>query len=225
MNVISDWHLSLGVDDILRGQGVDPEIVRNSKPRFVAAAKRALVEGISLLHPVAVVNKVKVLEHKHERILLDFNMKLTGPLVTRHLSGAQCVVASACTIGPELEKSVSQFLGEDPLQALALDGLANAAVEILAQQVCAFIGEQSRADGQQASTPLSPGNPEWPFEEGQLQIFALLNPSQAGITLTSGGMMLPKKSISFIVGLGPEMSQAGMCEVCSLKETCRYQHA
>jgi hypothetical protein len=77
----------------------------------------------------------------------------------------------------------------------------------------------------QASKPLSPGSLEWPVEVGQPEIFALLDPSLAGISLTSGGMMLPKKSMSFIVGLGMEMSQTGMCEVCSLKTTCRYGHA
>jgi hypothetical protein len=102
-----------------------------------------------------------------------------------------------------------------------LDGLGNAVVELLAQQVCVNIAVQ---ECMQASTPLSPGNPEWPVEVGQPQIFSLLDPARAGISLTSGGMMLPKKSISFIVGLGLEMSQANLCEVCSLKETCRYQH-
>ena len=63
------------------------------------------------------------------------------------------------------------------------------------------------------------------MELGQPQIFALVDPSKAGVKLTSGGMMIPKKSVSFVVGLGPEMSQANMCSVCSLKETCRYQNA
>jgi hypothetical protein len=225
MNAINDWHLSLNVDDILHGQGMEPEVVRKSKPLLRLVAERAIMEGSSLIHPVALTSAVPIIEHRHDRILLGNGAELTGPLITRHLGGAHRLVAAVCTIGLELEQVVTHLLGEDPLYALALDGLGNAAVEILTQQVCASIAEQVQAEGLQASTPISPGSPEWPVEVGQPQIFALLDPSQAGISLTSGGMMLPKKSISFIVGLGLEMSQVVMCEFCQLKATCRYSHA
>jgi hypothetical protein len=225
MEYFNEFQLSFTVDDILRGQGGDPQVIRERKPMLIQAAERAHQYGLSLLHPVALIHKVIVHSHLHERILLEGGGSLTGPLVTAHLAGAQYVVAVVCTIGSELEKTVFHLFNEDPLYALAMDGLGNASVEILAQQICANIAEQVQVKGMQASTPLSPGNPDWPVEVGQPQIFSLLDPTRAGITLTSGGMMLPKKSMSFIVGLGLEMSQANLCEVCSLKETCRYQHA
>jgi hypothetical protein len=222
---ITDIQLSLSIDDILRGQGVDPEVIHKSKPLLNLASERALAEGTSLLRPIALTCESLVHEHRHERIFMEGNVTLTGPLVTRHLSGSLRVVAVICTIGPELEEAVSKLLAEDPLYALALDGLGNAAVEQMAQKVCSGIADLVQAEGLQASTPLSPGNPEWPVEIGQAQIFGMFDPSQAGIRLTSGGMMIPKKSMSFVVGLGPEMSQANMCEVCSLNGTCRYGHA
>lgn len=225
MSVATDYQISLNLDDILRGQGGDPQLIRQRKPVLVLAAERAHKEGLSLIHPVGLTRELVVQAHRHERILLDNGSSLTGPLVADHLTGSQRVTAVVCTIGPKLEEAVSHWFGEDPLLALALDGMGNAAVESLAQQICADIAKQVLAEGLQASTPLSPGSPEWPVEVGQPEIFALLDPPQAGISLTSGGMMLPKKSMSFIVGLGMEMSQTGMCEVCTLKETCRYGHA
>jgi hypothetical protein len=38
-------------------------------------------------------------------------------------------------------------------------------------------------------------------------------------------MMIPKKSISFVVGIGPDMSRDDFCELCSFNERCRYRHA
>ena len=225
MNLQSNWNLTISTEDILRGQGADPQVVRIKKPGLLKAAERAAANGLSLIHPKAITTEVVVREHRHERILLVDGTVLTGPQVTHQLSGAQRVIAAVCTIGPELEESFAQFFAEDPLYALALDGLGNAAVECLSQQVCTDIAEQSKQEGLQASAPLSPGSPEWPVEVGQPQIFKLLNPSKVGIELTSGGMMIPKKSVSFVVGLGPEMSQTSMCSVCSLKDTCRYQNA
>jgi hypothetical protein len=225
MNIITDIKITLGVEDILRGQGVDPQTVYLGKPTLLSAAKRALTEGQNLLHPVALIQEIEIQGFHHECIILGDGASLTGPLVTRHLAGAQRLVAAVSTIGPELETEVTHLLNVDPLYALALDGLGNAAVETLAQQVCAGIGKKIQAEGLQVSTPLSPGSPDWPVEVGQPQIFALLHPAQAGISLTSGGMMVPKKTISFVVGLGHEMAQSDLCAVCSLKGTCRYGHA
>jgi hypothetical protein len=222
MNLLINWNIVLNEDDILRGQGADPQIVHSRKPSLLRAAERALVEGPGLIHPRTLTAEKEVCEHRHERILMMGGEALTGPLVTKQLSGAQRVVAAVCTIGPELEEATAQLFDQDPLYALALDGLGNAAVENLAQQVCGNIAELVESEGLQASSPLSPGNPAWPVEMGQPQIFRLLEPSKAGVSLTSGGMMIPKKTVSFVVGIGPEMTQSKMCSICSLKETCRY---
>ena len=185
--ILTDFSFTLGADDVLRGEGVDPDIA-------------------------------------HLKRLLEGGKMLTGPLVTRHLAGAQRVAVAICTIGAELEKLSASRMNGNPLLGLALDGLGNAAVEAVAQKVCNHIEQQAQAISLQASTPLSPGALEWPVEIGQPQLFALLDPSEAGVTLTSGGMMIPKKSISFVVGIGTEMAQDNLCAVCSLKGTCRYRH-
>lgn len=217
--------LNISVDDILRGQGADPLVVHARKPLLIAAAERARIGGFNLIHPAALTQEIAVHAHLHDRILLEGGAQMTGTLITHQLGGSQRVVAAVCTIGAELEESVNKLLSKDPLFALALDGLGNAAVESLAQQICMSIGKQAQILGLQTSMPLSPGNREWPVEVGQSQIFALLNPTRTNISLTSGGMMIPKKSVSFVVGIGPEMSQVGICDVCSLKNSCRYRHA
>jgi hypothetical protein len=224
MMITSDWNFSLSTDDILRGQGADPQIVRSSKPKLMVAAQRALAEGIVLIRPIALTREVSISGFRHERILLETGTALTGSLVTQQLGGAQRVVVAVCTIGSDLENAVTYLLGQDPTYALALDGLGNAAMENLAQQVCGRIEARAQSEGWSATTPLSPGNPEWPVDVGHQEIFSLLDPSEAGVMFTSGGMMVPKKSISFIVGIGTDVSQVGTCNVCSLKETCRYRH-
>ena len=225
MELLQDFDLSLNVDDILRGEGADPEVVRTRRPALVKAASAALQEGTSRLHPVAIINRIKVVEHRHERILLQGGDELASPLVAHHLAGAEQVVLAVCTIGPQLEIFASSCMKEDPLLGLALDGLGNASMEILGQQVCGRIGVQAQSLGLTTSSPLSPGEPEWPVDIGQSQIFSLIDPSWAGITLTSGGMMIPRKSISFVVGIGPEMTTTDLCALCSLHERCRYRHA
>lgn len=224
MDLWQEFDLDLVADDILRGQGMDPVAIRNRRPALVASAERALLAGLPVIHPGALVRELAVVAQRHERLLLEGGGRLSGPLISRHLSGAARVAAVLCTLGEELERVAAQAMGKDPLLGLALDGLGNAAVERIGQQVCGRIGERAAQAGLQASTPLSPGVPEWPVEIGQPQIFSLVEAEKAGIRITAGGMMIPKKSISFVTGIGSDMDQTEPCDVCNLKEVCRYRN-
>ena len=224
MDLWQDFELDLDADDVLHGQGMDPAAIRNRRPALVSVSERALAQGTPKIHATTLVREVGVVEQRHERLLLEGGGRLSGPLITRHLSGAARVAAVLCTLGEELEEAAAQVMGQDPLLGLALDGLGNAAIERIGQQACGRIGKRAAAEGLQTSTPLSPGVPEWPVEAGQPQIFTLVEAAQAGIRITPGGMMIPKKSISFVTGIGADMNQTEPCEVCNLKEVCRYRN-
>ena len=224
MEILRDFKLTLGVEDVLRGEGLIPEIISEKKPGLMKAALQALKEGLTSIQPAALIQTVRVIDHRHERIFLEGGKDFSNSLVAHHLAGAEQVTFAVCTIGPELEALVTIKMKDESILGLALDGLGNAAVEAVTQQVCSRIGEEARASGLTASTPLSPGEPEWSVEQGHIDIFSHLDPSLLGITFTSGGMMIPRKSISFVMGVGREMSQTGPCERCSIRERCLHRH-
>jgi hypothetical protein len=45
------------------------------------------------------------------------------------------------------------------------------------------------------------------------------------VTLSPSGLMQPLKSVSLVVGLGQagELSSGRACDVCTMRETCRYK--
>jgi hypothetical protein len=220
----TDFDLTLDADAVLRGQGADPLSPRTKRPGLVKAAGEALVLGLSKIKPVAILQQAQIKGQRHEFLLLENGQNLSGPLVARYLAGAQSIVAVICTIGPELEELASITMSETPLLGLALDGLGNAAVESIGQQVCSRIAGQAESTGLEVSVPLSPGDHEWPVEVGQPQLFSLLDANRAGVRLTTGGMMIPKKTISFVIGIGSQMEQADLCALCSMRERCHYRH-
>jgi hypothetical protein len=222
MTILTDWDLPLTADDVLRGQGADPAVLRARRPLIASAAEEALQRGRPKIRPAVVIEQPRVKELRHTRLLLDGGA-LSGPLVARHLGKAERLAVVVCTVGPELEEEASRLLLEDPALSLGLDGLANAAVDLLAVQVCARLGEQAAEQGLQASTPISPGADEWPVGVGQPELFDLLDASQIGVRLTESCLMLPRKSVSFVVGFGQDVGQGLPCELCSLKDTCRYR--
>jgi len=47
---------------------------------------------------------------------------------------------------------------------------------------------------------------------------------QIGVCVTPTWVMLPRKSLSMVLGIGMRMVEAGKtCDYCTLRETCRYQ--
>jgi len=211
------------VDMVLRTLGAHPELVRRRRSSALGVAEQAIAAGRSLLAPVVVTERFQVREFRHERLRVGHG-HLSGPLVAEHLHAARCVVLAICSIGPALEEAASQCFAEDPALALGLDAFGSAAVDLLGQAMCQMVDERANAEGERTTVPLSPGLVGWPVASGQRQIFALLDAGPAGVRLTDGYMMLPKKSTSMAIGVGANVEHAGdSCDYCSMAATCRYR--
>lgn len=224
MSILRNWELDIDVDAVLRSQGSDPEAVRMRGGALVDLAEKALKEGKAHLDPVVAYRWRTVESLRHERIDLEGDARLTGSLIVQHLGAAEKVVGVLCTIGDSLERRVSQVMGEDPAYGLALDGFGSAAVESLANAVCHHFETQVAEQGHRASIPLSPGMVGWPVEIGQQEIFSMLGDDKAGVRLTPSSMMIPRKSLTLVLGFGPEVGNEGHpCDYCSMGETCQYK--
>jgi hypothetical protein len=223
MALLENWSLDLDADDVLRGQGADPDILRARRPALVGVAERALEAGRPHLRPKVAYRRLVASGLRHERLQLDGGT-LAGPLIAQHLGAAEHVVVMICTVGDAIDAEIARHMDSDPPFAMALDGVGSAAAEALAAQACAGFEEEAAGRGWRASLPLSPGMIGWPVKEGQAQIFALVDGAEAGVHLTEGGMMVPRKSLSLVLGLGSRLEAAGSaCQFCTLHETCRYQ--
>jgi hypothetical protein len=226
MPILHDWNLAITVDHILAGQGADPAAIRTRRPALVEAAEGVLAEGRALLSPVILYRRVPIEGVRHERLALNGGT-LSGPAVARRLAAAQEAVVMIGTIGQEVEVRSATLFADDPATALALDGLGSAAATRLAIEACRFFDAQAAAEDMRATRPVSPGDEGWPVDTGQHELFALLDSAQIGVDLLPSGMMIPRKSFSMVIGLGPEVSreeEGSPCEHCDMRETCQYQH-
>ncbi|MEJ5224245.1 MAG: hypothetical protein WHV44_07295, partial [Anaerolineales bacterium] len=208
-----------------RGQGADPQVIRARRPRLAQLAEHTLRDALPLAAPVAAYQRLGVKKVLHDVVILENGGKLSGPLVARMLAPARAVIAAVCTIGPALETLSLQALESDPPLSLALYGVGSAAVEALSRAVCRHFGEQAAAQGWQSTAPLSPGLEGWPLAAGQAEIFALVpEAAQIGVTLLPSSVMLPRKSVSLVIGLGPGVdAQSTVCDFCAARQACRHR--
>lgn len=224
MSDLPPLELIFDADDVLRAQGGDPAAVRSRNPAFADIAERALAEAVPLLQPRVSYQRLAVERLTHERVALADGNVLSGPLVAQHLASASDVVVLVCTIGPALETRADEVMAGDMLYGLALDGVGSAAAEALAEAACHYFEKQAVDQGWRASVPISPGMVGWPVGEGQQQVFRVLSATDNGVTLTTTGMMVPRKSLSMVIGLGPNVSDSGSaCDYCSMSDRCRYR--
>jgi hypothetical protein len=222
MPVLEGWELTLDVDSVLRGQGADPAAIRSRSPYLVEMAARALEVGRPLLKPHAIYQEFGVEGLRHERLALVSGGTLSGPLIAQHLGPAERVVVLLCTVGSELEEHTAEVMESELVFGLALDGVGSAAVEALANWACRHFEEEAALSGMETTIPLSPGMVGWPVDVGQRQIFGLLG--KTDVTLTEYSTMIPRKSLSMVLGVGIGISSGGRtCDFCSMRETCRYQ--
>jgi hypothetical protein len=225
MPIVRDWDLALDADRVLWGQGANPAAIRARRPKLAAVAGEVIAEGRPLLDPAVLYRRVPVEEVRHERLRLAGGGSLQGPAVGSYLGAACEVILAVCTVGDALSARAAQVFESDPVRGLALDGLASAAAEALAEAACRRFDEMAAAEGLAASMPLNPGMDGWPLLEAQRQVFSLLPAYEIGVTLSPSGLMEPLKSVSLVVGLGRagELSSGRACDVCTMRETCRYK--
>ena len=219
-SIVTDLELSLEVEHVLRGQGIDPA---RARPRIVAAAREALEEAQSLLAPAALYTILPVRDFQHQRVTLDGGEGFEGPLVARALAGAAQVALALCTVGSALDERVAELFAEHPVRALALDGAGIGAVG----RVARLVGERVRVEATTRELRIGmraePGQEGWPIQQ-QRQFFSLVPAQEIGVRLTENCLMLPRKSISFVVGLGPDMRpDAVTCDFCSKRERCHWR--
>lgn len=221
MPVLDSFHPTVTVDQILRWEGADPAAIHRRRPQLAQIAAQSLETGLPLLRPLVLLEEFAIVEIRHQTIRLAGDFVLSGSGLTSALVGAETLLAGIATIGADLEKESDRQMEADPVFGLALDGLANAALDDLLAQVCRRVDGHP---GRYTSALLSPGMDGWPVEEGQSQLFHLLPAAEIGVRLTPSGWMLPRKSCSFVLGISTHpFARTSPCQVCGLKETCRYR--
>jgi len=137
------------------------------------------------------------------------------------------IVVFLTTIGGELETKVRK-LAEDGsvVHAYVLDAVGSIAAEQAASHVETVAAEMARADGLVASRRFSPGYCDWNITQ-QRSLFRLAKADSIGVSLTELGLMLPRKSVSGIIGLGSSGSGVetyNPCLDCTRKDCLGRRH-
>jgi hypothetical protein len=148
------------------------------------------------------------------------NATFKSAVLARLLERCQRAAVFVLTIGEYLEELVA-YLSEKGLvlQATVLDAVGSGAAETLAAEIQAEIQRNAARRGLVISRRFSPGYCDWDIAQ-QGEIFKLLG-NVNGITLTDSRLMIPRKSVSGIIGIGlpgREIEEYNPCTTCRKKD-------
>lgn len=143
-----------------------------------------------------------------QEVKADPACTIKGAKIGAHLAGCSKVILMAATVGNEIEEAVTQrFTEGEYASSVLLDAAATTAVEQLADGMEKAIRPSAAAQGYQLRWRFSPGYGDWPIEQ-QPELIRLTHATEIGISLSSSMMLIPRKSITAIIGLYKEDKMA-----------------
>jgi hypothetical protein len=226
MPIIRDIHLSLKTGEVLRREGLGAGAKVRPEIRVLIKELLAGVRRAHLLEPATAYGIYTITELSQQWLSLEGKPGVHDPLLSSLLPRAKELAIAVCTIGPRLEQQVTDYNSQgELLRGTLLDGIGSAAVDSLTEEVCKLIAGEASSRGYEASSPINPGMPALPITE-QWQLLKMVPAGEIGVSLTSSGIMAPRKSVSLVIGIGLQMAKwtrAEVCARCHLKKTCPYR--
>jgi hypothetical protein len=223
--VLKDVPLRVDRDEVLRFQGYKKGV---DVPASVVLAlfDEALALGELLMEPRVVYRGSRV-TRQGSALIEAGGERLTIPEIGRLWGTLEAVGAGVCTVGSAIEDRVRALWDtrELPL-AVMLDSVGSAAVESLAEYANDLLCQAALAAGTKVTNRISPGYAGWDTAE-QAELFRLCPGDPIGVTLNDSCVMTPGKSISFLVGVGPEARvdhYFTQCRRCWMPD-CAYRRA
>ncbi len=164
------------------------------------AIETAIDEVIAISNPRAIAHVFR-LASVEKGVALQEGPTLLSQDLARTLTGAEEVAVVACTLGHEVMRQIKKRMMTRPSEGVLFDAAASALVEALAEVIHRDL---PRSKEQTVGIRYSPGYGDLSLES-QEELLALIGAQERlGIHTNAGHLMIPEKSILFLVGIGPE---------------------
>ena len=226
MPVITYPQLRLAVEDVTSSWG--SRRARLVSARMIALLSEVLarIESEHWIQPKLSFETWPVVGRGPDSLELGRGLRISSPMLGHYLPGATHVAAGVCTIGDAVEKQVSEgFAASDRLRAVILDEIGTLALFRLADKFEELMQAEAVRLGLDASGVLNPGEDGFDISQ-QAAIVELSGGASIGVSQTTTGMLIPRKSLSTVVGFGvrmPKWTRGERCARCGARERCPHR--
>lgn len=230
MNILTDISIKVTPQEVIHSLSHG----KRDPSWMLDEAEVAVETARDLLLPVIVFDWAKVLGVNDETVTVvsertgqtsDLQLGPHAHLISK----AEIALVSVNSIGAKLDKKVNELnqSGEN-LAAYLLDSVGVVGLSKVGNAASALAEQEAARRDWGVGARLSPGSLQgWPTE-GQHDLCDLLPLEHGGLKLNQNGLIIPFKSASGLIGLGPEYQSSkvgSVCKLCEHRDTCwRRQH-
>lgn len=227
MTAIPDPGIQLTLDDVTASWG--PRRARLASPRMLELLSELLaqIDAEGWIQPKLSFRILPVASSGPAWLDLQGGSRITSRTLGHHLPGATFVAAGVCTIGDTIEKCVSAgFAASDRLRAVMLDEIGTLALFRLTDRLEREIQSEAAKLRLETSGALNPGEDGLDISQ-QTVIVELADGPSIGVS-NAALMLVPRKSVSMLLGIGPRMpkwSRGERCAVCAARDRCPHHRS
>ena len=212
--LIEDIQLELSAESVWKWLGA-----RRGAVSALAGEVASMISlGRILATPRATYGRRSIESIEREGVRFEDGPLLEGRALRHLFAGAQEAIFMVVTIGHALEAKVSELFTEGrSIEAFVLDAVGSAAIVDVFSQTVQRVLEETSQRGWATGLCLRPGQSYWDIS-GQKSIFQVVAADRVGVRLLDSCFMVPQKTQSTVIPLGPNLRVHGDPE----ESYCRY---
>lgn len=215
VKAIRNFAIEIDKDEVCRYLGYGKD--RAPTPFISSLIDEEIEEAYRLVQPLGFYRLVAIVRGRKPPVILEDGLRISSELLSLVLSRCHQVAIFVTTIGHRLENRVAQLMKEGQmLRATILDAVGSEAAEKTAYYLQDRVREFALSKGAEVTLRYSPGYCDWDITQ-QRVVFEAMDLAPLGVSLTEECLMLPRKSVSGIIGLGhfeKRWLRASPCRLC-----------
>lgn len=209
--------------EILRYLGHTNQVIDSNTEQLL---NECLIEVNELMTPKFVYDVFDIDKDNNSIGLRNTILLMESKDIASHLGKSDKCVLMATSLGLEVDMKIAYYSKTNVTKSLILDACASTAIEALCDEVEEKIRKEACDHGYNITSRFSPGYGDLPIGLQKSFTQVLQTYPKMGLTVTESSIMLPRKSVTAIIGWQKEEVAAKVikCKLCK-KPNCSFRRA
>lgn len=211
------------------------ELNKEEAKRYLGYNEGMSIEGLDDIFKKAEEDVLKHAQPRYTYRLFDIthndsgiafgntNLVMSGQSITEHLKGCKQAILMCATVSEGIDRIIKQYECNDMARAMITDALGSVAVE----QVCERFDDMisRKLMGKHLTFRFGIGYGDLSLSHQKAVLSILEADKRIGVSVTKDYLMIPRKSVSAVIGVSDEPIEKGRrgCAVCNMRERCNYK--
>ena len=171
-------------------------------PSISSLIDEEMEEAYGLIQTSCFYQFMDIRQVSRPRVILEDGLTMTSKVLSQVLSHCHQVAIFVVNIGQGLEAKVAQLMNEEQmLKPTILDAVGSEAADKAACYIEDKVRELANSNGAEITLRYSPGYCDWDITQ-QRVLFQAMDSAPLEVSLTEECLMVPRKSVSGVIGLG-----------------------